>query len=242
MRQPFRASSNKRSLNAGWSVATLTYINPRRGAARYGTSRPFPEECTMQRARTIAIIDGHPDSNPDRLCHALADAYEAGAKSGGHSAEILRVSTHDFPLLRTQADYAGDPPDGLHDAVQTITTADHLVLIYPLWLGTLPALTKGFLEQVFHQGIAFQTADGSKWPKGRLQGKSARVIVTMGMPALVYRFWFGAHSLKSLERNILGFIGYKPVRDTVFGLVDQVGSNKRASWLAHVKALGRKGV
>jgi hypothetical protein len=28
----------------------------------------------------------------------------------------------------------------------------------------------------------------------------------MGMPAAVYRWFYRAHSLKSLERNILGFV------------------------------------
>ena len=26
-----------------------------------------------------------------------------------------------------------------------------------------------------------------------LKGKSARIIMTMGMPGIVYRWWFGAH-------------------------------------------------
>lgn len=37
----------------------------------------------------------------------------------------------------------------------SIRQADHLVIIHPLWLGSVPALLKGFLEQVFHPGFAF---------------------------------------------------------------------------------------
>jgi hypothetical protein len=36
----------------------------------------------------------------------------------------------------------------------------------------------------------------------------------MGMPALVYRRYFRAHSLKALERNIQGFVGFGPIRET----------------------------
>ena len=39
----------------------------------------------------------------------------------------------------------------------------------------------------------------------------------MGMPVLAYRWWFGAHSLKSLERNILKFAGIRPVKESLFG-------------------------
>ncbi len=40
----------------------------------------------------------------------------------------------------------------------------------------------------------------------------------MGMPALVYRWYFRAHSVRSLERNILGFVGIAPVNETLIGL------------------------
>ncbi len=41
----------------------------------------------------------------------------------------------------------------------------------------------------------------------------------MGMPALVYKWTFRAHSVKSLERNILGFVGFAPLRETLIGQV-----------------------
>ena len=63
----------------------------------------------------------------------------------------------------------------------------------------------------------------------------------MGMPALAYRWWFRAHSLKSLERNVLKFVGIKPVRDTIFGMVGEADEPKRAKWLAEMRALGEKG-
>ena len=66
--------------------------------------------------------------------------------------------------------------------------------------------------------------------------------VPMGMPALIYRVWYGGHSLKSLERNILKFIGFKPVRDTVFGMVEAVSDEKRKGWLKRVEDLGRQAI
>lgn len=74
------------------------------------------------------------------------------------------------------------------------------MLFYPLWHGDVPALLKGFLEQVFRPGLARAAEPGQR--KG-LAGRSAHIVVTMGMPAFVYRWYFGTHSLKSLERNIL---------------------------------------
>jgi len=189
----------------------------------------------------IVIIQGHPDPSGQRLCHGLAAAYGQGARSAGHSVVDLDVTSIDFPLLRTQDDWlrgAEATPDTLVHAQTVCASADHLVLIYPLWLGTMPALLKGFLEQVFRPGFALAYGDGL--PKPLLSGKSARIIITMGMPALAYRWYFFAHSLKSLERNILGFVGIKPVRSTLFGMVDSAGEKQREEWLSRVADLGRR--
>ena len=89
-------------------------------------------------------------------------------------------------------------------------------------------------------GFAFRADKGNPFGQKGLAGRSARVIVTMGMPALVYRFYFRAHSVKSLERNILGFVGIAPVNETLIGGVDQLGDDGRAKWLARLASLGRR--
>jgi putative NADPH-quinone reductase len=55
------------------------------------------------------------------------------------------------------------------------------------WHGTMPALLKGFLEHIFRPGFAMEYRKDS-FPKRLLAGRSARVIVTMGMPVLMYRW------------------------------------------------------
>jgi len=73
-----------------------------------------------------------------------------------------------------------------------------------------------------------------------LKGRSARIVVTMGMPALVYRWYFRAHSLKALERNILGFVGIAPVHETLIGMVEGMDDVQRAQWLRRFEAMGRE--
>lgn len=192
--------------------------------------------------RRIAILDGHPDPDPARLGHALAAAYAEGAEGAGREVRRIEVATLDIPLLRTQADYEkGSPPPDARRVQEAIEWADHVVLIYPLWLGTLPALTKAVLEQALRPDFATEKAGLGGWPKGRLKGRSARIAVTMGMPALAYRWWFGAHSLRSLERNVLGLVGIGPIRRTLIGMVDSADDARRARWLADLRALGRDG-
>lgn len=191
--------------------------------------------------RQILILQGHPDPQGGHFCHALADAYRDGAESTGHTVTVVEVARLDFPLLRTKADFdTGEVPSALREAQAAIGRADHLVLVYPLWLGTMPALLKGFLEQVLRPGFATsKVTDGRHWQR-LLTGKSARVVITMGMPAFVYRWYFRAHSLKSLERNVLAFCGIGPIRESLIGLVD-ANPARRTKWLDRLHALGRRG-
>ncbi|MYZ46936.1 NAD(P)H-dependent oxidoreductase [Propylenella binzhouense] len=192
-------------------------------------------------AKRICIIQGHPDPRPERFCRALGEAYRKGAEAAGHEVRQIDVASLAFPLLRTQADWEhAAPPDDIVQAQDNIGWAEHLVFVYPLWLGAMPALLKGFLEQALRPGFAVSgEAAGTAWTQ-RLKGRSARIVVTMGMPALVYRWYFGAHSLKSFERNILKFCGIRPVRESLVGMVAAKEGGGRTGWLAKMEELGSK--
>ena len=187
----------------------------------------------------VTVIQGHPDRAGGHLCHALADAYAEGAEAAGHAVRRVEVAALDFDLIRSREAWAkGEAPADIRAAQEAIAWAGHVVIVYPLWLGTMPALVKAFLEQAMRPGFAVAAEGGATGWRKMLSGRSARVVVTMGMPALVYRWWFGAHSLKSLERNILKFVGITPVRESLFGMVEQAGDKRRARWLEGMRALG----
>jgi len=192
-------------------------------------------------AKRIVIVQGHPDPDGDHYGHALARAYLEGATAAGHQVEILPVAEFDFPLLRTKRDFDdGEAPAIVARCQASIRQADHLVIIHPLWLGSMPALLKGFLEQVFRPGFAFARPEQPGRPgKKLLKGKSARVIVTMGMPGFAYRWFYGAHAVKSLERNILAFTGFRPIHRTLIGMVEASDDADRRKRLAEVRKLGR---
>ena len=190
----------------------------------------------------ILLIQGHPDASAPHLCHALAQAYAQGAIAAGHEVREIEVAAIDFALLRSQHEWElGLLPASLKPAQADIGWAQHIVLFFPLWLGDMPALLKGFLEQVARPGFAFSTEGGNTFGRKGLTGRSARVVVTMGMPALVYRWFYRAHSLKALERNVLGFIGYGPIHETLIGQVDTLGEAGVSTWLQRLRRLGRQG-
>lgn len=187
----------------------------------------------------IGIIDGHPDGDAARFCHALADAYSDGAREAGHEVRLLRLADLDFPILLDRATWEAPHacPD-LTDAQDLVAWSEHLMIVHPLWLGGPPARLKALLEQMFRPGFAFKPGRAMS---GRLTGRSARIIVTMGMPAVIFRLWFGAHGLQALKRNILAFVGIRPIRDTLIGNIEGLTPARRQAWLSWVRALGSRG-
>jgi putative NADPH-quinone reductase len=191
-------------------------------------------------SRNILILDGHPDPANDRLIHALATAYCEGAQANNHTVHVIRVADLSFPVLRSQVDYdKGEPVDSVRRCQDLMNWADHVVILYPLWLGSMPALLKALLEQMLRPGFAFSTLRLGKWPVKFLSGKSARIVITMGMPAPMYRWYFRAHSLRSLQRNILKFVGFRSIRSTLIGNVADLSKARRIEWLDNLRALGR---
>jgi putative NADPH-quinone reductase len=188
--------------------------------------------------RNIAIVQGHPDPSKERFGRALQAAYEEGARNGGHEVRVIDVATLDFPMLHTKDDWErGAPPPAIREAQATLRWADHIVFFYPLWAGSMPALLKGFIEQAFRPGFAMDPAGGLLAARP-LRGRSARIVVTMGMPAFVYRWFFRAHSLKSLQRNILGFCGIAPIKVSLVGRVDEPDASARKHWLGKMREFG----
>lgn len=184
----------------------------------------------------IAIIVGH--AMTGTYCEALAEAYRRGAVEARHQTALINTATMSFdPVLRGGYRELQPLEPDLLAARDAIFAADHLVLIFPLWLGTLPAIFKGFLERVIQPDVIEPARTGTfvtPW-----KGKSVRIVMTMGMPGFIYRWYFGAHALKMLKRNVLSFLGAGPIRSTIHGSVESVSQERRTRWLAEMEDLGR---
>lgn len=189
----------------------------------------------------ILIVQGHPDRQRDHLCHLLAKAYAEGAAACGHEIEWLEPAHLRFPLLASRAEWEhGTLPPQLCAAQDAIRRAEHLVFIYPLWLGDMPAMLKAFLEQVSRPGMFVNFADGKVSHTRLLQGRTARVVISTGMPGLAYRWLSGAHSLKLMRRHFLGDAGVAPVRSTVVGSATSMSAEQVARWRRRLHELGRR--
>jgi putative NADPH-quinone reductase len=152
------------------------------------------------------------------------------------------VANLEFPVLRARADFECIATCQIIEQIQgDLTWCEHVVMIYPLWLGSLPALFKGLLEQIFRPSFVLVTPAPGSPVKKSLHGKSVRIIVTMMMPAFVYRWYFGAHSLKCLKRNVLSFCGMRPIRSHLIGSVGIGSADHHCRSLERIRTYARKG-
>jgi putative NADPH-quinone reductase len=191
--------------------------------------------------RRILIIQGHPDPGGGHFCHALAQSYATGASAAGHEVRHIDVAHLDFPILRTQADFEDSQPvASIRAAQDDIRWAEHLVIVHPLWHSGMPALLWAFFEQTFRYGFFAQKSTTHKrWPARLLKGRTAHIVITMGMPALFYRWVLRAHGLKMFTGGVLWWSGITNVNSTLIGSVGSIDKPKAEIWLERLRAAGK---
>ena len=184
----------------------------------------------------LLIVNGHPDG--ESYCHALAEAYADGANSVGASATVLHLHALQFdPVLHRGYQEAQALEPDLERAKALIEAARHVVVVSPLWWGSIPALLKGFFDRLFLPGWAFRMKPNGL-PEGLLAGRSARLILTMDSPGYWYRFAYGRAAHKAVVNATLRFCGFSPVRATAVYKVGQLSDAERARWLHKIARLG----
>jgi putative NADPH-quinone reductase len=187
------------------------------------------------------IVVGHPQNNT--LCEALGKAYREGAVGAGHDVRLFALAQLDFdPILHEGYRKEQTLEPDLRAAYDVLAACDHLVVIFPLWCGDMPALLKGFIERLLQPDLIARENTENAMNRSIFPNKTARIVMTMGMPVSIYRFWYGGHALKLLTRNILKFIGIKPVRHTLFGMIGTSKLQTRERWLRQVRDLGKQGI
>lgn len=190
-------------------------------------------------ANKILVLLAHPQSKS--YCAALGQAYIDGARAAG--AEVRQINLADLhfnPISVGSPDKPVELEADLRKAQEDIRWAEHLVFIYPILWGTLPALLKGFIERVLTPGFAVNFhKDSPLWDK-LLKGRSARLIVTLNTPPLLYRLLFRRAGHITMKRSILEFCGIAPVRITDIGPMKNASAQQREKWIREVQALGAR--
>lgn len=187
--------------------------------------------------KKILIILGHPVK--DTFSDKLTTAYIEGALSSKAEIKSLKLSQLKFDI-NFSSGYRGNQelePD-LVMAQELITWADHLVLFYPNWWATFPALLKGFIDRTFLPGFAFRYTGKGRAHDKLLVGKTARLFVTMDNSPFYYRWVLGRPGHHAMKKAFLQFCGVNPVNISTIGPIKGSNEKKREKWLKRVKRLG----
>lgn len=187
--------------------------------------------------KKILIITGHPDKNS--YCGALAEAYKEGASSKGNHVVLLSLSELQFnlSLVNGYSKTMELEPD-LRLAQEKITWAEHIVIVHPVWWGSVPALLKGFFDRVLLPGFAFKyRKDSPLWDK-LLKGRTGRIIYTSDTPIWFYTWFYIAPSVNQVKSRVLEFCGITPVKVTGIGPIRKSSQEFREKWLEKVRRIG----
>lgn len=187
--------------------------------------------------KTITVIMGHPDE--ESFCKGLADSYIKGAAHQPVKINLIDLSQLQFnPNLQHGYRKRTELEPDLLKAQQMIKDADHLIFVYPLWWGSVPAILKGFFDRTLLPGFAYQQKpDSLLWEK-RLKGKTAHLIVTMDTPPWYYRFIYGNAGHRVMKQGVLGYCGIKTVKVTEISPIKMSTEQQRQQWLQKINKLG----
>ncbi len=191
--------------------------------------------------KKILVINGHPDK--ESFNFALSEAYKKSAKQSGAEVKEINIRELDFnPNLEFGYRKRTELEPDLLEAQDKLKWADHLVWVYPVWWGSLPAITKGFIDRVFLPGFAFQKRENSVWWDKYLTGKTARLICTMDQPSWYYKLVYRSPSHNAMKKLTMNFIGVKSVKITSIGPLRLSKKEFRERWLKKVEKLAQKDI
>lgn len=170
----------------------------------------------------VLVLDGHPDD--DRLIGSLLDEY---VRALPETAIVTRIYVRDLefdPVLHKGFKEPQPLEPAVRDFAEALEAADHLVVGFPLWWGAEPALLKGLLDRALLPGFAFRYHPNDPMWDRLLAGRSADVIVTMDTPPWYLWLFYGDAFAVRWKRQVLGFVGFKPVRVYRFGMTRRGGA------------------
>jgi len=144
----------------------------------------------------VLIVFAHPE--PRSFGRALLDCSVETLRACGHDVVVSDLYAMGFNPVASATDFSARRfPDVLqydreqkfahaHDAfasdirteVDKLMACDLLILQFPLWWFSVPAIMKGWIDRVFVNGVVY--GSGRRFDTGGLKGKRAMVTTTTG--------------------------------------------------------------
>lgn len=170
--------------------------------------------------KNVLIITAHPSEK--NLTKGIANIFIAQKEAQGHTVELVDLyKDKQLPFLdyTTNSDMA-ILSDEQKYYQEKVTLADEIVIVYPFWWGSMPAILKNWIDSVLTMGYAAKYGENGR-PIGLLQGKSVRIVSTSGAPTFFYCLNGIRRANKKIwKQTIVGFCGMKFEGYHLFGGMD----------------------
>ena len=191
------------------------------------------------------IIYNHPHEGS--FCSAIRDAVQTGLDNAGHAFKLINLDADGFdPVMRekdlkafVQGGKIGE--DGVEGVdplvwkyIEKLRWAERIVMIFPIWWMTTPAMTKGFIDKVIFPGLVYKM-EGGKLVSMLSKLKQVVIITTMNTPSEIYESNFGNSIEGSLIKGTFNQIGIHDIRWISLNMVKQVNDEKRWLWLDEIE-------
>lgn len=194
----------------------------------------------MQNPKKILILCGHPDK--DTFSGTVAEHYQVGAEDAGHTVERVNIGELNFdPILHKGYKEIQHLEPDLIALQDKFRNADHIMIVYPNWWCTMPALLKGLFDRFWLPGFAFNFNKQTKQIEKHLKGKTGRVINLSGTHSPFNMWWKFGDYTNEIQYGILEFAGIR-TNVTSLGPCEKVSDEIRAKWLKEVENLGKKAI
>jgi NAD(P)H dehydrogenase (quinone) len=200
----------------------------------------------------VLIVYAHPE--PASFTGALKDRAVAALSRAGHRVEVSDLYAEGFNPVAGRHDFTTTADAGrfhyqsdqelaarsnafaadIRREQDRVARADLLVLGFPLWWGSPPAILKGWCERVLAYGFAY--VDGRRFDSGLFKGRRAIFSVTTG--GTPERFSdAGVYGeiervLYPVERLLLQYMGYEVLPPFVAYAAPRVPDEERQAYLA----------
>lgn len=188
-------------------------------------------------AKKVLVFLGHPDT--ESMCCEFADSYAKGAREVGH--EVRRTNIGDMvfdPILHHGYKTIQELEPDLKKLQEDIRWCEHLVIVYPSWWSTMPALLKGLFDRMWLPGFAYKFfPNGLGWHR-LLKGRTATVFITSDSAPILARFLFG-DNVNEIRDGILWFAGFSP-KIKKCGPMKKIPPENRAKWTGRFFSYGKK--
>ncbi|OGG48185.1 hypothetical protein A3D66_02665 [Candidatus Kaiserbacteria bacterium RIFCSPHIGHO2_02_FULL_50_9] len=195
----------------------------------------------MEKKKVLVLL-GHSDT--ETLTGEIANAYEEGARAAGHEVRRINIGELHFdPILHKGYKVIQELEPDLIRVQEDIKWCDHLVILYPNWWSSMPALLKGLFDRMWLPGFSFRyykEGIGRRlhlW-KRMMAKKTARVIVTSGARPFFIWLFVGDYT-NEIARGVLWFVGFD-VEVTLLGPSENISPRKKSRWLLKMHRLGER--